>query len=295
MYRRMLVPLDGSELSEVVFPYARELAAGFGLDVILLHVHSPAARGTRHVYQAYVNYQTEVMKRQLAEVVKRIGVSDEDKKLVVHGEVVEGYPAEEILRYADEKEIDFILMATHGYSGVKRWALGSVAEKVLHVSKVPIWLVRASVPEQTTTDTWSSRMILVPLDGSELAEEVLPHAEAIAKQRGAELIEIVLLRVIEPPITGDHYFRNVPVTKEEVCQYLDKIEQRLKQAGLKVRSEILEGEPAEQIISYAGKNPANLIVMSTHARSGIGRWFYGSVTATVLHRASSPIFLVRPD
>ncbi len=295
MYRRMLVPLDGSELSEVVFPYARELAGGLGLNVILLHVHSPVERGTKHVYRAYIKYQTEVMKRRLAKVVKRIGISSEGKTLSVQGTVVEGYAAEEILRYADEKEIDFILMATHGYSGVKRWALGSVAEKVLHISKVPIWLVRASVPEQTTTDTWSSRTILVPLDGSELAEGVLPHAEAIAKQRGAELIEIVLLRVIESPIVSDHYFRNVPVTKEEVSQYLDKIERRLKHNGLKVRSQILEGDPAEQIISYASKNPSNLIVMSTHARSGIGRWFYGSITATVLHRASSPVFLVRPE
>ena len=291
MYRRMLVPLDGSELSEVVFPYARELAGGLGLDVILLHVHSPVERGTRHVYRAYIKYQTEVMKRRLAKVVKKIGVSAEGKTRSVQGVVVEGYPAEEILRYAEKKEIDFILMATHGYSGVKRWALGSVAEKVLHISKVPIWLVRASVPEQTTTDTWSSRTILVPLDGSELAEGVLPHAEIIAKQRGAELIEIVLLRVIE----SDYYFRNVPVTKEEVSQYLDKIERRLKHNGLKVRSQILEGDPAEQIISYASKNPANLIVMSSHARSGIGRWFYGSITATVLHRASSPVFLVRPE
>jgi nucleotide-binding universal stress UspA family protein len=295
MYRRMLVPLDGSELSEVVFPYARELAGGLGLDVILLHVHSPVERGTKHVYRAYIKYQTELLKRRLAKVVKRIGVSSEGKALSVQGAVVEGYPAEEILRYAGEKEIDFILMATHGYSGVKRWALGSVAEKVLHISKVPIWLVRASVPEQTATDTWSSRTILVPLDGSELAEGVLPHAEAIAKQRDAELIEIVLLRVIESPIVSDHYFRNVPVTKEEVSQYLDKIERRLKHNGLKVRSQILEGDPAEQIISYASKNPSNLIVMSTHARSGIGRWFYGSVTDTVLHRASSPVFLVRPE
>ena len=146
MYRRMLVPLDGSELSEVVFPYARELAGGLGLDVILLHVHSPVERGTRHVYRAYIKYQTEVMKRRLAKVVKKIGVSAEGKTRSVQGVVVEGYPAEEILRYAETKEIDFILMATHGYSGVKRWALGSVAEKVLHISKVPIWLVRASVP-----------------------------------------------------------------------------------------------------------------------------------------------------
>ena len=114
------------------------------------------------------------------------------------GEVVVGHPAEEILRYADEKEVDLILMATHGRSGIKRWALGSVADKVLRSSTIPVWLVRAGAPEQRTDDEGLIRKIIVPLDGSELSESVLPHVEMLVKQWGAELIDVVLLMVCEP-------------------------------------------------------------------------------------------------
>jgi nucleotide-binding universal stress UspA family protein len=95
-------------------------------------------------------------------------------------------------------------------------------------------------------------------------------------------------------VTSDHYFRGVPETREEIEEYLARVEKKLKKASLKVRSEILRGDPAEQIVDYADANPFNLIVMSTHARSGLNRWVYGSVTAKVLQRASSPVFLVRP-
>ena len=111
----------------------------------------------------------------------------------MRGELAIGYPAEEILRYTEENDVDLIMMASHGLSGVRRWVLGSVADKVLRASGVPVWLVRAGVTEEIAYDKWPSKTILVPLDGSELAEAVLPHAEAVAKQRGAEIIEIVLL------------------------------------------------------------------------------------------------------
>ena len=295
MYRRMLVPLDGSELSEVVFPYVRELAGRLGLDVILLHVHTLEERETVPLHRAYIERKAEIIKCQVEEVRERIGVGPEGKAIQLRGELAEGYPAEEILRYADDNDIDLILMATHGRSGVKRWVMGSVAEKVLYVSEIPIWLVRAGVPEEIVYDKWPRRTLLVPLDGSELAETVLPHVEVLAEQRDTELVDIVLLSVAEPRAGSGYYFPNVPVTREELKGYLARVEKRLKKTGLRVRSEVLVGEPAEQIVDYANANPFNIIVMSTHARSGFSRWMYGSVAAKVLYHASSPIFLVRPS
>ena len=116
-----------------------------------------------------------------------------------------GYPPDEILRYADENDVDLILMATHGRTGPKRWTMGSVADKILRASKVPVWLVRALIPDETPYDKWPSKTMLVPLDGSELAESVLPHAEALAKQRDTKLLEVVLLRVCEPTVAPSYY------------------------------------------------------------------------------------------
>jgi nucleotide-binding universal stress UspA family protein len=215
-----------------------------------------------------------------------------------------GHPAEEILRYADENDIDLILMATHGRSGIRRWAMGSVADKVLRASEVPVLLVRAGIPEKSAYDEWPRGTLLVPLDGSELAESVLPHIEALAKQRGAELVDVVLLRVCEPPAVPSDYAgmlvspevwqEATERLRQDAEQYLARVEKRLQGAGLRVRSEVLVGYPADQIVDYANRTPFNLVVIATHGRSGISRWARGSVAEKVLVGVSSPILMVRP-
>jgi nucleotide-binding universal stress UspA family protein len=306
MYKRMLVPLDGSELAEVVLPYAKELAGRLDLDIVFLHVCSPHESESLAMHRAYVERAAEIARLQSREVQAKTGIQPGAKEVEARGEVVVGHPAEGIIRYTDENDIDLILMATHGRSGIRRWVIGSVVDKVLRASRVPIWLVRAGSPEQIVHDKWPQRTILVPLDGSELAESVLPHVEALAKQRGVELVDVVLLRVCEPPSISSDYPADMPLSWDEhvkqmtdhvrqvSAQYLAGVEKRLTDAGLRVRSEVLMGKPADEIIDYADKNPFGLIVIATHGFSGISRWEYGSVANKVLHGVSSPVFLVRP-
>jgi nucleotide-binding universal stress UspA family protein len=290
----MLVTLDGSELSEIVLPYVKWLVGRLGLDVALLHVCKPEESELTLLHRAYIERKVEVISGQAEEARKKAETGSEKKEVEVRGELASGYPAEEILRYADENSIDLILMATHGRSGLKRWAIGSVADKVLHASKVPVWLVPARCPEDVTYDMWPKRTILVPLDGSELAEAVLPHVEALAEQNGVEPVDVVLLRVSESPVMSDHYFSNIPETREEIEKYLARVEKRLQKVGLSVQSRVLTGEPAEQIVDYASASPFSLVVMSTHARSGLSRWVLGSVAMKVVSGVCSPILLVRP-
>jgi nucleotide-binding universal stress UspA family protein len=294
MYQKMLVPLDGSRLSEIVFPYAKDLAARLGLDIILLHVLSPKDSAILPLHQTYIEHKAQTMKRQLREWQKKTEGGLEARKLEVRGELAMGYPPEEIICHAEKNNVDLILMATHGRSGVRRWVMGSVADKVLCVSCIPIWLIRASTTESVTYDQWPRRTLLVPLDGSVLAEKVLPHVEILAKQPGKPLVDVVLLRVTEHPATSGQYFRNIPESREEIEQYLANIETRLKNANIKVQSKVVSGDPAEQIVGYGQENPFSIIVMSTHGHSGVSRWFYGSVATRVLEHASRPIFLVRP-
>ena len=307
MYKRMLVPLDGSELAEVVFDYVEELAGRLELDLILLHVSGPREHDLLPMHRAYIERAAEIVGRQSIEVQEKTRTKPGGKKLEVRGELVVGHPAEEILRYADENNVDIILLATHGRSGVKRWAIGSVADKVLRASKFPVWLVRAGIPEEIVHDKWPKRTMLVPLDGSKLAESVLPHVEALVKQCGDELCDVVLLRVCEPPVISTDYPEAIMelsweehVEQEKAWhkrageRYLAGVEKRLSDAGLRVRSEVLLGRPIDEIIDYANKNPVNLIVLATHGRTGVVRWAYGQVTDKVLQRSTSPIFLVRP-
>lgn len=146
--------------------------------------------------------------------------------------------------------------------------------------------------------------ILVPLDGSELAEVALPHAISLAKQSGAE---VILLRVLEPLAPGaamgqesiyiepEFWRRLQQEYLDEARAYLDRVAARLSADGLSARTEIRRGSPAEMIIDTARELHADAIVMATHGRSGIGRWMLGSVADRVVRASHLPVLLIRPE
>ncbi len=143
--------------------------------------------------------------------------------------------------------------------------------------------------------------LLVPLDGSKLAECVLPHVESIVKGCGVQTV--VLLRVIHDRITGGKDFRFTVAEWEqmearmaaEATEYLEEVARHLKWDGRVVQREIARGEAAGAITSYAEKNGIDLVVMATHGRSGISRLAWGSVAERVLRSATVPVLIVRPE
>ncbi len=220
-----------------------------------------------------------------------------------------GYHAEEILRYADENAIDLILMANHGRSGVKRWTMGSVADKILRASKVPVFLVHAENENTVPYDRWPGHTILVPLSGSDVSASIIPHAIMLAKQKGTT-VNVVLMEVCEPPVAPSYYspeLTGVPLnwgqfieqemvrSKEAAQKYLSGVETQFKDAGIPVSSMVLTGKPAEEIINYGNNNPYTVFLMATHGRSGLSRLVYGSVAESVLFDITNPIVLVRPQ
>jgi len=309
MYRKLLVLLDGSELAEVVFPFAEELAARLDLEVILFQVYGALGREFIPVHQAYIERAAEIITSQVETIQERLGVSPETSMVEVRGELAGGYFAEEILRYAEENEIDLIMMASHGRSGIRRWHMGGVADKVLRASKVPVWFVHAGIPDAVPYDKWPSKTFIVPLDGSGRSESVLPHVETLARQRTIEPINIALLRVCDPPIAPSYYspeLSGVPLnwgefmeqemtrSKQAAFEYLSDLKERLKDTGANITTEILVGKAGDEIIEYATKNPYSVIVMTTHGRSGLSRLVYGSVAESVLMGVSNPTLVIKP-
>jgi nucleotide-binding universal stress UspA family protein len=306
MYKKILIPLDGTQLAELVIPYAKDLAGRLDLDMIILHVSTPEERGLTTMHLAYVERIAKKVKGKSIKVQQRTGSKSGDNVIIAKGKLTVGYPADEILRCADENNVDFILMATHGYSGIKRWAIGSVADKVTRASEVPVLLVRVGIMDEISYDKWPQKTLLVPLDGSKLAESVLTHVKALAKQRGTQPVDVVLLRVCDRPLISSQFSKTsisvgreeqvkqtTALFKQESKHYLAGIEKRLRDAGLTAKTRVIVGNPAKEIIKYASKSPFNLIVMATHGRSGLIRWAYGSVADRILWEGSSPIFLVR--
>ena len=302
MYKKILVPLDGSKLAEAAVTYAKDLAGRLNLDVVLLHVCNPVFQQYASMHRMYIEHAATVAAQKIKQVQEELSGGKAVQAVDVRGELAIGYPPEEILRYAEENKVDIIMMTTHGHSGLMRWAMGSVADKVLRASKIPVCLARVGDADEITAEKWVTRTIIVPLDGSELAEAVLPHVRALAGQCDAELEEIVLLRVCEYPFIAVEYPEEdwtryvnwaIENCKNVSEQYLAGVKRRLQCTGLDVRTKVLTGEAADVIIGYAKENPFNLIVMSTHGYSGIGRWVFGSVADKILHGVSSPVFLVR--
>lgn len=308
MYRRILVPLDGSELAEAVFPYVGELVAALGLEAILYHVEESEEAKSTPMCRAYLDKAVETVKRRVQEVKRGIGIELRTEP-AVSGELAIGSPADKILDCVEEKGVDLILIADHGCSGAKPGTIGSVADKLVRTAKVPVWLVRTGIPEKSAYDQWPKVTLLVPLGGSELAEEALPHVKTLIKQPSARRIEVVLLRVYELPTTPVYYvpeMAEVPLNwgeypqqekarrQKEAKRYLARVARRLRGEGITVRSKVVLGKAADEIVNYAAKNPNTVIVMVTLGRSGLRRLVYGSVTKNVLARVMSPMLLIKP-
>ena len=295
MYKRMLVPLDGSKLAEIAISYAGHLAVRLkGMEVVLLHVCHPHEKSLVPMHKAYIKHTADTIRCQ----------TEGDVVVKVRGELLAGYPADEIVPYVDKNNINLILMATHGYSGINRWAMGSVAYKVMRSVKVPVLLIRAGITEEMISEKMCGGTILVPLDGTKRAESVLPHVQELVKQFGEDEMEVVLLRVCEHPDISSDYPYSMPVSWEEHVEqeqvkcklvagvYLTEISKELKKAGIKVRTELSLGKPADEIITYANKNNSSFIIIATHGRSGISRWAYGSVAEQVMLGTFAPVMLV---
>jgi len=301
MYQRMLLPLDGSELAEVALSHAKGVASRLGIEVMLLHVAGKGEAESLPLHRAYIDQACDRLRREMAESQGKAS----GRPVVVKGEVATGYPAEEILRYAGEKEVDLIVMTTHGRSGVRRWVLGSIADKVLRMAAVPVLLIRAGMPKDAAYETWSSPKMLVPLDGSELAELVLPHVETLASSQGGEGAEVILVGICEPlvmpPVTtpetsvnwgtaADEYMAK---SKKSTEGYLSKVQRGLTDAGLKVSLEVLEGDPATEIIDYAKSNQMDLIVAGSRGLSQFKSFWMGSVSRKLVHYSNCSVLIVK--
>jgi len=299
MFEKLVVPTDGSELAEVALPYAEELAGRLDSEVVLLHVCESEEQQTSHMRQLYMGRLTESVERGIQAYRGLAGrpVSEETK---VGSLIAIGNPADEIIDYVESQDIGLIIMATHGRSGIRRWTLGSVAAKVLRGSRVPVALIRAGGPSPAMTKKGLLTKALLTLDGSEVGEAALPYVEELAV--GLET-EVTLLQVVVEPryfFTGavpwGYSFQQpqwIEAMKQSARAYLAGIEQRLKAKGIVASSRIESGVAAERILEVAEQIGADFIAMSTHGRSGIARWAFGSVAERLIHAASIPLILVR--
>jgi nucleotide-binding universal stress UspA family protein len=287
MFKKILMALDGSELSEGIIPFVEELAKAGRGQVTVLYVsnpeENPALAKARFKGTTPASYLNGVVGN-----LKDAGVAADSLEL-------SGKPAEEIVNLAKKKRYDLIAMSTHGRSGIGRLVYGSTTDKVIHATGLPMLLNK---PQVKKAGNGSLRVTVVPLDGSELGESVLPTVEEFASRLA---MSIALIRVVP---TASMAFAGVDpqaydprmneYMMESASEYLKERSGALKSRGVKVTTKAVRGDAANNIIDYAGDMPGSLIVMSTHGRSGVGRFVLGSVADRVLRASPRPVLLLRP-
>jgi nucleotide-binding universal stress UspA family protein len=305
MYRKVVVPLDGSELAEGVLPHVTQVIRDRGSQVFLLSV-APLVKGVAppvvdvRIPSADMQEERQHTRQEMAEYLKavaqRLGSTAADVQVSVRF----GRPADEILAFVSEVGADMIAMSAHGRSGISRWVFGNVADRVLRGATCPVLLVRAEHPHRPT----AYERILVPLDGSELAEQVLPYVRALVhpNQTHVFLVSILATGLGNRTVTLlTSYPPGLQLTTATLeyaevqwRNYLRSVAAALRQQGAIVHIAIRRSSPADEILAYASEVETDLIVMTTHGLSGMSRWVYGNVAGKVLQGARSPVLLVRP-
>ena len=280
MFRKVLIPLDGSELAEsVIDSLERILQDVEGAKATLLYVSDPDAPDLPP------EVSSEGSLRRVSARLREWGLSVETLR-------ESGDPATEILEAAERVGPDLIAMASHGRTGLERLVRGSVAERVLRQAGAPLLLVNPG-SEERSEDT-AFRRILVPLDGSPLADAVLPFVIALARSVGSE---VTLLRVesLEPyisdPLAGMPFVEPTLWNPQAVSETLAPQLDRLLEAKVDAKIEARIGDAAGEIATLA--QDYDLVALSSHGRSGVSRWWFGSVAEQVLRIVSRPVFLVR--
>lgn len=298
-FNKILVPLDGSQLAELALKPALQVAQAAQAELILLRSMIPVYTTMPVVageYEwAWPEYAREQVRSEAREYLEAVRNRYTQATLALRTLAVEGDAASMILDVAEEEDVDLIVMAPHGWSGANKLLLGSVTERVLHQATCPVFVVRTAQP---------IARVLLTLDGSPLAETAVAPGLALAEALDAR----TTLLAINEPITvssklglqqkwqssaeGQQAQQQNRTEKEQYLRYVvarfgDELENE-------IAYEVIEGPPVEKILEFADLHGIDLIVMSTHGRTGLRRWLYGSVTARVMRSSQSSMLIIRP-
>ena len=302
MLHTIMLPLDGSALAEHALPTAISLARRSGATLHLVRVHDPYAANVdaSRIPEVDDAIRAEEM-RYIQHVVGRAGAAG----VPARGVVVEGAPAPALGRYAADRRMELIVMATHGRTGLSRAWMGSVADGVMRASKIPVLLVRPGdgVADIERGPTFTG--ILVPLDGSPRAESVLEPAAALAEAFGAS---ITLLEIVEPTYVVPQSL-GLSWTPTEVDTERAEARAEIAEDGLRavagnlrarhpeieVRTEVRAfARTAAGILERAHSSDFDLVAMTTQGR-GASRVLLGSIADKVLRGTALPLLLMRPS
>ena len=292
MFSRILVPLDGSPLAQAVLAMATTIALAEGATLTLLAVSDSKFKGDKGMSADDLEF-----------VAGQLGAHD----IAVEVRTARGEPGPTIVDIAKEEGFDLIAMCTHGRTGLSRMIRGSVSDYVLHHTDTPLLMMR---PAAVGTDQEEERVpfelkeVLVPLDGSPAGEMALPYGAHLARTMGVPLHLVRVATVIAYPADASMvagmgaYTKETAALEQQVydmaARYLEEVKAQPVLSRVSVKASTRWGTPGHVITEIAEATPGTLVVLTTHARSGIARTVLGSVTETIVRNSHAPTLVLGP-
>ena len=307
-FKKILVPLDGSSNSEQILGWVVGLATVVRAEIIVLAVVDPAhftLNRTPALSSGSGSAPTSDEKANLDAAVEQVrSYLDAEtgkirtKNRSVTSEIATGRPAEAILEHADKVGADMIAMATHRGNVIERGVLGSVTDTVLRSSPIPVLAVRPDGVRSFTGNASAPAAVIVPLDGSALAEESVPIAIDLAERCSAQMVFIhaVHLPSIEVSGPGAEYYGvdyGVGGHRREALEYLSAFVRQAEAKGLKARAHAALGDAAARIIEESKNVDGALVIVSSHGRGGWKRLFLGSVADKIVRASHHPVLVLK--
>ena len=302
MARTILVPLDGTSFAERALPLAARLACSTDAVLHLVRIHVPHVQPPISLEGSVSDPQQDALRwdaerTYLTRIRRGLAVVSVASARIA---VLDGAVAEAVADYAAVNQIELIVMSTHGRRGLGRAWLGSVGDALLRRSPAPVLLVRPADDREIAAPEGPPR-ILVPLDGSPLAEEILEHALVLGRSLGARYSLLFVVNPLAlmgdlPTVLPPGMFLGAAASHvAEARAYLAERARPLKDLGLEVETKVVESEAiADAILTESARQGCAFVAMATHGRSGLSRFVLGSVAAQVVHGANAPVLLYRP-
>jgi nucleotide-binding universal stress UspA family protein len=290
----ILVPLDTSQLAECVLPQAVSFGQAFNAKLNLLHVLDKNQAGSPAQLMDLLNWQINKTKAKL--YLKRIGDQLEKSGVQTKAVVLEGPVVESIIEFAQSQKMKLVILSSHGQSGLRNWEISSVTQKIIQSAPTSVLLVRAP---QLNIQPYER--ILVPLDGSWRAENVLPIITVLARFHKSQIQIAHVVKMPEmarhmPPVQEDLDLSDqiVARNREEALQYLEQVQSRSTMAGIDIKTHlIIDHDPTEALHELADREQINMLALSAHGFSGNIKWPYGSMVNNFILYGKVPLLIVQ--
>jgi nucleotide-binding universal stress UspA family protein len=294
MYRTILVPLDGSEFGEQALPVALSIAKRAGASMQLAHVYAGEDAGAPASSPTSFDIQTRATERTYLEQLAQCLISRHT--LRVEHILLDGPVADLLADQARASDADLVVMSTHGRGALGRVWLGSVAAALARLAPVPLLLVRPQQPLVPSLPEPVFRHILIPLDGSPLAEQAIEPALALGALMDArytllQALDPLITQHTHPPYAAGPDPQLSAQIQTSAASYLERMAARLRAQSLDVNTSLAVGSPALSICDYARAHAVDLIAMATQGHGEVSRLLLGSVTDAVLRTADVPVLL----